>query len=75
MKSESEVEWILSFILGDPEGEQIARRIDETIAKLPGMEWFDRLSASRKEALSGREQQMTQQSGILRVPQTARAGA
>ncbi len=75
VKSESEVEWILSFILGDPEGEQIARRIDETIAKLPGMEWFDRLSASRKEALSGREQQMTQQSGILRVPQTARAGA
>jgi len=51
VKSEGEVEWILSFILGDPEGEMIARRIDTTIAKLPGLEWFERLSASRDEAL------------------------
>lgn len=51
VKSEGEVEWILSFILGDPEGEQIAKRIDSTIAKLPGLEWFERLSASREEAL------------------------
>jgi len=51
VKSEGEVEWILSFILGDPEGEMIAKRIDMTIAKLPGLEWFDRLSASREEAL------------------------
>jgi rubrerythrin len=51
VKSESEVEWVLSFILGDPEGAEIAQRIDTTIAKLPGMEWFDRLSASREEAL------------------------
>jgi len=52
VKSEGEVEWILSFILGDPEGEQIAKRIDTTISKLPGLEWFERLSASRNEALS-----------------------
>jgi len=51
VKSKGEVEWILSFILGDPEGELIAQRIDTTIAKLPGLEWFERLSASRKEAL------------------------
>jgi hypothetical protein len=51
VKPEGEVEWILSFILGDPEGEMIARRIDTTIAKLPGLEWFERLSASRDEAL------------------------
>jgi rubrerythrin len=51
VKSEGEVEWILSFILGDPEGESIAKRIDTTIAKLPGLEWFERLSASREEAL------------------------
>jgi len=51
VKPDSEVNWILSFILGDPEGEQIARRIDATIAKLPGLEWFARLAESREEAL------------------------
>jgi len=51
VKPESEVDWILSFILGDPQGAEIARRIDETIAKLPGLAWFDRLSRSREEAM------------------------
>jgi hypothetical protein len=51
VKPDSEVNWILSFILGDPQGAEIARRIDATIAKLPGMEWFDRLSRSREHAL------------------------
>jgi rubrerythrin len=59
VKSESEVEWILSFILGNPEGEQIARRIDTTIAKLPGLQWFDRLWASREEALKSIRQSRT----------------
>jgi len=51
VKADSEVSWILSFILGDPEGAEIAHRIDTTIAKLPGLEWFDRLAKSRDEAL------------------------
>jgi len=51
VKPDGEVSWILSFILGDPQGEEIARRIDATIAKLPGMEWFDRLQQSRAEAM------------------------
>ncbi len=51
VKPDSEVNWILSFILGDPQGEEIARRIDATIAKLPGLAWFDRLTRSREEAL------------------------
>lgn len=51
VKSDSEVNWILSFILGDPEGVEIAQRIDSTIATLPGLEWFDRLNRSRAEAL------------------------
>jgi hypothetical protein len=53
VKPDGEVAWILSFILGDPEGEEIARRIDTTIAKLPGLEWFDRMMSSREEALHG----------------------
>jgi rubrerythrin len=51
VKPDSEVDWILSFILGDLQGAQIARRIDATIARLPGLGWFDRLSRSREEAL------------------------
>jgi fatty acid desaturase len=51
VKSDSEVDWILSFILGDPQGAEIARRIDATIARLPGLGWFDRLTRSREEAL------------------------
>ena len=51
VKPDSEVSWILSFILGDPDGAEIASRIDTTISKLPGMEWFDRLLRSRDEAL------------------------
>jgi hypothetical protein len=51
VKPDSEVSWILSFILGDPEGSEIARRIDATIAKLPGLEWFNCLTRSREEAL------------------------
>jgi hypothetical protein len=51
VKPDSEVSWILSFILGDPQGAEIARRIDASIARLPGLEWFDRLERSRDEAL------------------------
>jgi len=51
VKPDSEVDWILSFILGDPQGADIACRIDATIAKLPGLHWFDRLSSRRDEAL------------------------
>jgi rubrerythrin len=51
VKSDSEVRWILSFILGDPQGAEIAQRIDATIAKLPGLGWFHRLTDSREEAL------------------------
>jgi hypothetical protein len=51
VKSDSEVNWILSFILGDPDGSEIAQRIDSTIARLPGLDWFQRLTDSREEAL------------------------
>ncbi|MFZ0802523.1 MAG: acyl-ACP desaturase [Terriglobales bacterium] len=51
VKPDSEVSWILSFILGDPQGAEIAQRIDATIGRLPGLQWFHRLSDSREEAL------------------------
>jgi hypothetical protein len=40
------------FILGDSRGREIAGRIDATIARLPGLGWFDRLMRSREESLA-----------------------
>ncbi len=51
VKPDHEVDWILHYILSDAAGEQVARRIDATIAKLPGMAWFDSLTRSREEIL------------------------
>jgi hypothetical protein len=51
VKPDAEVDWILNYILRGPEGEKVAGRIDETVAKLPGLEWFDRLSLSREKSL------------------------
>jgi hypothetical protein len=51
VKSDAEVNWILNYILRGSEGEKVARRIDETIAKLPGLGWFNRLSLSRIQSL------------------------
>ena len=36
VKPDAEVNWILSYVLQGSEGEKVAQRIDETIAKLPG---------------------------------------
>jgi hypothetical protein len=51
VKPDAEVNWILKYILNGEEGAVVARRIDETIAKLPGFAWFQRLSESREESL------------------------
>jgi hypothetical protein len=51
VKPDAEVNWILRHILNGPEGEVVARRIDEMIARLPGLGWFDRLWRSRQESL------------------------
>jgi hypothetical protein len=40
------------FILGDSCGGKVAARIDATIGRLPGLEWFDRLTRSREETLA-----------------------
>jgi rubrerythrin len=65
VKPEGEVDWILSFILGDSQGAEIAHRIDATIAKLPGLHWFDRLSRSREEALLEVNRRSEVTTGIL----------
>jgi hypothetical protein len=57
VKPDAEVNWILNYILNGAEGEKVSRRIDEAIAKLPGLDWFDRLSRSREESIFREEKQ------------------
>ena len=51
VKPDAEVNWMLKYMLQGSEGEIIARRIDETIAKLPGLGWFKQMSLSRAGSL------------------------
>ena len=51
VKPDSEVDWMNRFILGDSLGAQVAERIDATIAKLPGMDWFKLMSRTRADAI------------------------
>jgi hypothetical protein len=51
IKPDEEVTFISRFVLGDVAGATVAERIDATIAKLPGMEWFDRLTRTRAAAV------------------------
>ncbi|MGH9532869.1 MAG: acyl-ACP desaturase, partial [Terriglobales bacterium] len=48
VKPDPEVDWMMRFILGDAPGAEIARRIDATIARLPGLEWFDGITRNRE---------------------------
>ncbi|HUK46424.1 MAG TPA: acyl-ACP desaturase [Terriglobales bacterium] len=73
VKPDAEVDWILSFILGDPMGAAIAARIDQTIAKLPGLGWFDRLSRSREESLRKMARDSAAKSTEIRVGWTPTA--
>jgi hypothetical protein len=59
LKPDSEVDGMNRFILGDSRGGEVAARIDDTIGKLPGLAWFDRLARSRVESLArlGRTEQ------------------
>lgn len=50
VKPDEEVNFISRFVLGDAAGANVTERIDATIAKLPGMAWFDRLSLTRSAA-------------------------
>lgn len=44
VKPDHDVQWTMRFVFGDPEGLNVARRIDSVIARLPGQEWFDLVS-------------------------------
>jgi hypothetical protein len=64
VKPDAEVDWMLQYMLQGAEGEQIARRIDETIAKLPGLGWFDGLTLNRAKSLAKQTQEAEPQPGL-----------
>jgi hypothetical protein len=44
VKQDPDVDWMIRFIFGDSAGAAAVRRIDSTIARLPGLIWFNLLS-------------------------------
>jgi rubrerythrin len=46
VKHDPEVDWMIQFVFGDRGGRAAARRIDATIARLPGLDWFNLLTLS-----------------------------
>jgi rubrerythrin len=51
VKRDPDVDWMIHFVFGDTIGAGAARRIDSTIAKLPGLAWFDLLGRERSLSL------------------------
>lgn len=41
VKPGTETDFLISYIFGDPEGRDALARIDRTMSRLPGFEWFD----------------------------------
>ena len=47
VKADPDVNWMIRFVFGDSAGAEATRRIDSTIGRLPGLAWFDLLTATR----------------------------
>ncbi|HYR91500.1 MAG TPA: acyl-ACP desaturase [Terriglobia bacterium] len=47
VKADPEVNWMIRFVFGGPGGAEVTRRIDSTLARLPGLSWFDLMSGAR----------------------------
>jgi hypothetical protein len=52
VKPDPEVDWSMRFIFGDEAGREAIEYIDRTIAKLPGLGWFNMLRRSLDRALT-----------------------
>ncbi|MEW6733857.1 MAG: acyl-ACP desaturase [Acidobacteriota bacterium] len=49
IESDSEVAFVTAYLFGDTEGHETARHIDNTIAKLPGLSWFNYFETFTKQ--------------------------
>ena len=52
VKPHDETDWMLRCLFSDANGVAAAKRIDEAIRRLPGMDWFNMLSARLSAALA-----------------------
>jgi rubrerythrin len=43
IKSDDDVAFITAYAFGDESGQKAARHIDNTVSKLPGLDWFNRM--------------------------------
>ncbi len=48
---EAEVDFVMAYVFGGPDGAAEARHVDETIARLPAMGWFTGLTLSVRASL------------------------
>jgi rubrerythrin len=44
IKRDPDVDWMIHFVFGTPDGSTVADRIDSTMSRLPGLAWFKLLS-------------------------------
>lgn len=52
VKLEHEVNFVMSFLFGGTTGSNAVVKVDETIGRLPGLNWFDMLQQARERSLS-----------------------
>ncbi|KAF0240689.1 MAG: hypothetical protein FD167_4117 [bacterium] len=50
IKTDEDVAFIIAYAFGDEPGQKAVCHIDSTIAKLPGLEWFNRMQLYAKES-------------------------
>lgn len=50
IKADEDVAFISAYIFGDEKGQEAARHVDATIARLPGLSWFDRVELYVKQS-------------------------
>jgi rubrerythrin len=50
LKSQAEADWMIQFLFSNSSGSKAAERIDSTIARLPGLSWFNLLSRTAMNA-------------------------
>jgi hypothetical protein len=48
IKHDPDVDWMVDFIFADSAGRDAARRVDSTVARLPGLGWFNLMSLTAR---------------------------
>ena len=56
VKQDPEVAWVIQFLFGDHHGRETSQRIDYTIARLPGLDWFNLFTKKTQRLVQVKEQ-------------------